>query len=179
MIQECQKEKESPTWNVWLTTVEERLTKRNIRYCFDDFIQLYAMGKIFLATYEGQLVVRINYLEERPYPLEAQDANDVIRELLYANGRTMDYKHLQAKIIWVDEQRSDILFGKLEHLEAIGDIKIEKTWKSGTPIPHKEQYTIELINDALFKQPVPEPKPPLEESDYTVLNAIEDREGLD
>ena len=58
-------------------------SKRNIRYCFDDFIQLYAKANI-LATNEGQLVVRINYLEERPYPLEAQDANDVIRELLYA-----------------------------------------------------------------------------------------------
>ena len=52
-----------------------------------------------------------------------------------------------------------------------------KTWKKWYSIPHKEQYTIELINDALFKQPVPEPKPPLEESDYTVLNAIEDRES--
>ena len=150
-------------------TVEDALIKQNIRYCFDDFIQLYAMGKIFNHTCRT-IVVRINYLEERPYPLEAQDANDVIRELLYANNGTLYYNQLQSKIIWVDDQREDLLLGRLEHLEAIEDIQIGKTKKDGTPIQNKEQYRIKLVNLSLFSQPVPEPKPPLEESDYIVLN---------
>jgi len=177
VIEECQKGLENPTYNVWLNTVEERLSKRNIRYCFDDFIQLYAMGEIFFISHNGYHQVRINYLEERPYPLNTQDANDVIRELLYANNKPMLYKQLQVKIIWVNEHREDILFQRLEHLEAIGDIQIGKTKKDGTPIQHKELYTIKLLNLSLFNQPVPAPNPPLEESDYTVLNAIEDREA--
>lgn len=170
---------------VKLSALTDFLLDNNIQHCFDDFLQLFKRGRIYLLEENGHLVLGNHKSTVLPVRVpnivpNTSDQSDIeyrILEFLYTQKHKVQYgsrwNGLQQYFLWVNEHKQDLLWPILENMAAHNRIEIHYSKKAPK---NKSKAWIHLKDFALFNQPPKPPEPPLTTDDYKVLNAIEDRE---